>query len=330
MSHNGRLNAWASLERTLTFRLRDYFIRSQEPRERDYAVDAPSGLLLPGTQRERASYIRNVLEPSLEYRFGPENLFAFNYRNTIYQTRSSVSENSQENYLNPILTYWFDIRNGITFEYGYTQAEFDRSADFDGHFVRGRYTYRFNTRTSVFVEDVYLVRNFDSPGTDYNVHSPSIGIVHAFSPTLSGNLQGGYFWQNRSGADSETGFSGSAGITKRTERTTYSLNLSAGYVEDFYSAENLGFVKSYRGIASISHALMERFTIRAYGSLDRFEYTTADNRKDWSWRIGGNAVYGIFRWLDVSLEYYHQDLNSNVDFNDYMENRFILRLTATM
>jgi uncharacterized protein (PEP-CTERM system associated) len=106
--------------------------------------------------------------------------------------------------------------------------------------------------------------------------------------------------------------------------------LSAGYLEDYYSAENRGFTKSYRGIASVSHVLMERVTVGAYGSVDRFEYTTADDRKDWSWRVGGNAVYRMFRWLDISLEYYHQDLNSNIDFNDYMENRVILRLNATM
>ena len=330
VSHQGRVHAWATLERTLTFRLRDYFVRSQEPRERDYLTGAPSGQLLPGTQRERATYLRNVLEPSVEYRFGPENLFAFNYRNNIYQTKRSGSEDSQENFFNPILTYWFDIRNGLTFEYGYTIADFERSPDFDGHLARGRYSYRFDPRTSFFVEHIYVTRNFDSPGTDYDIHNPSMGIEHAFSPTLSGRLQAGYFWWNPRDGNSESGFSGSAAISKRTARTTYSLTLSAGYLEDFYSSENLGFAKAYRGMASISHALMERFTVGVYGSLDRLEYTTADNRKDWAWRVGGSAAYRIFRWLDGSLEYYHQDLNSNIDLNDYKENRFILRLSATL
>jgi len=330
ISHNGRIHAWATLERTVTLRLRDSFIRSQEPRERDYSLNAPPGQLLPGTQRERAAYLRNVFEPSLEYRFGQEDVFAFNYRNNLYRTRGNASEDSQENFLNPVLTHWFDIRNGLTIQYGYTIADFERSPDFDGHLLGGRYTYRFDPRTSVFVEHVYIMRNFESPGTDYDIHNPSLGVAHAFTPTLSGSLQIGYFWHNPSAGDSEAGFTGNAGITKRMERTTYSLNLSAGYLEDFFSAENRGFTKAYRSIASVSHALMERLTVGAYGSLDRLVYTTADNRKDWAWRLGGNAGYRLFRWLDVSLEYYHQDLDSNIDGNDYMENRFILRLNATM
>ena len=330
VSHNGRVHAWTTLERALTFRLRDLFIRSQEPREGDYLTGAPSGQLLPGTQRERASYLRNVLEPSIEYRFGPENLFAFNYRNNIYQTKGSSSEDSQENYFNPILTYWFNIRNGLTLEYGYTIADFERSSDFDGHLARARYTHRFDPKTLFFVEHFYIIRNFDFPGTDYDVQNPSVGIEHNFSPTLSGRLQAGYFWWNPKDGDSESGFSGSAAITKRTARTIYLLTLSAGYLEDFYSAENLGFTKAYRGIASISHALMERLTVGVSGSVDRLEYITQGDRKDWVWRIGGKAAYRIFRWLDVSMEYYHQDLDSNVDLNDYRENRFLLRINLTI
>ncbi len=330
VSHAGKLHTWTTIERNLTLRLRDYFIRSEEPRERDYSALAPSGQFLPGTERQRAAYIRNVAEPSLEYRFGRDDLFAFNYRNNIYQTRATASEDSQENYFNPLLTYWFDIRNGVTFEYGYTMADFERSPDFDGHLGRGRYTHRFNPRTSIFAEHRYINRNFKSPGIDYDVHNPSVGIEHAFSSTLSGSLQAGYFWQNPKGFKSEDGFSGNANITKRSARTTYSLNLSAGYLEDYFSAENLGFAKSYRGIGSISHALMERVTVGVYGSVERFEFSTVDNRKDWAWRVGGNAAWRIFRWFDVSLEYYHQNLDSNININDYKENRVIFRANLTI
>jgi len=311
-------------------RIRDYFVRSEEPRERDYSLSAPPGQFLPGADRQRAAYLRNAVTPSLEYRFGREDLFSFNYRNNIYRTRSTTSQDSQENFFNPLITHWFNIHNGVTVEYGYTIGDFERDPDLTGHLARGRYTYRFDPRTSVYADYIYLKRDFKFPGIDYEVQSPTVGVIHAFSPTLSGRLQAGYFSQNPSQGKSVTGFSGTAEITKRTTRTNYSLNLFAGYLEDFYSIENLGFTKAYRGIASVSHALMERFIVGANGTLERFEFTTADGRKDWSWRVGGNAVYRIFRWLEFSLEYYHQDLDSNIDFNDYKENRVILRASLTM
>ena len=65
-----------------------------------------------------------------------------------------------ENYINPRLTYWFNIRNGVSFEYGLTLGNFQRSPDLVGHMATGRYTYRFNPRTSIFGEYTQLWREF--------------------------------------------------------------------------------------------------------------------------------------------------------------------------
>ena len=131
VSHDGSVNAWTTFSgRTLTLRLHDYFTRSQEPRERDYSAEAAPGQLLPGTQRERASYSRNVLEPSMEFRFGPENLIRLEIPKQYLPAKGNSSEDSQENFFNPILNYWFNIRHGLTLEYGYTIADFERNPRF--------------------------------------------------------------------------------------------------------------------------------------------------------------------------------------------------------
>jgi len=211
ISHEGRLDTWYTFGPSLTLRLRDYFIKSEEPRELQYDPASPGYIL--GTQRERATYTRNVLEPSISYQFGRENFFNLNYRNNIYQTKSLQYEDSQEHYINPRLDYWFNIRNGITFEYALTLGDFERSPDLVGHLGRGRYTYRFNPRTSFFVDYVYIHRDFESPGIDYDVQNPSAGISHAFSPTLSGVFQAGYFLQNPEKGSSTDGFTLNATLT---------------------------------------------------------------------------------------------------------------------
>jgi hypothetical protein len=232
-----------------------------------------------------------------------------------------------ENYINPRLTYWFNIRNGMTLDYGFTLGDFERSPDFVGHTVTGRYTYRFNPRTSVFGEYTYLLRDFEPPSNDYDVHRPSLGISHSFSPTLSGSAQAGYYWQNPERGSTTGGPFFNASLTQRAEKTTYTLLLQGGYTEDYFTSENLGFTKYYRGVGTISRRLLERMTVGFTGTLERAEYSS--DRKDWTWGINGNVSYSLLKWLTLSLEGSHRDNNSNLDDFDYTEYRGIFRITAS-
>jgi hypothetical protein len=135
VSHAGTLNTWYNFDSKFSLRLRDYFIRSEDPREREYTAGAPRDQFLPAIQNVRAVYSRNVLEPTVEYQFGREDRILLYYRNNIYQTENPSAQNSQENFINPRLIYWFDIRNGISLEYGLTRGNFQSSPDLWGHMV---------------------------------------------------------------------------------------------------------------------------------------------------------------------------------------------------
>ena len=329
ISHEGTLNTWYTFDRKFTMRLREYLIRSEDPLEREYTVGALQNQYLLGIQNQRSIYTRNVLEPSVGYQFGKENRFDLYYRSNIYVNENPSFEGSRENYINPKLTYWFDIHNGVTLDYGLTRADFDRSPDFWGNTARARYTYRLNPQTSIFGEYKYITRNFESPGVDYDVHNPSIGIEQAFSPTLSGRLQVGYFWENPEMGSSITGISYEGNLTQRTEKTTCILSFQGGYTEVYFVAQNLGFSRYYRTIGTVSHRLMARMTIGFSGSLERPEYPSS-GQKDWIWMIGGNASYQIRRWLMISLEAYRREDNSNVGTANYSETRGILRLSVNI
>ena len=147
---SGALNAWYTVAPTLTFRVRDYFIRSDAAREGVYTSGTLPDQFLLSTQRGfQAIYIRNVVEPSVQYQFAKDGVFSVLYRNNIYHNDSVVYEDSQENTINPTLSYWFDIKNGITLNYYLTFAQFDRSPDFVSNGISTRYTYRFDPKTSI-------------------------------------------------------------------------------------------------------------------------------------------------------------------------------------
>lgn len=339
ISLNGTLNAWYAFTRNFTFRVRDYLVRSDEVREQDYSVTAIPGQSLLSRMSIREPYYRNVFEPSLEYRFGRDNVLTLNYRNNIYEISSRTAEDSMENYVNPRLTYWFNVKHGIYLEYGFTLADFENSRDWVGHLGTARYMYRFNPRTSVFVEYTQLWRNFDKPSfgentaLDYVVYRPSIGIEHAFSPTLSARGQFGYFWQDPNGGTTTDSFYYDVSLTKRAGKTTYTLSSQGGYTEDYFTSENLGFTKYYRVVGRVTHQLLQRMNVGLFGSYEWAKYpgTVIDDKKpkDQIWAVGCNASYQILRWLTISLDGSHRENRSNIEDRDYSEYRGILRITAT-
>jgi uncharacterized protein (PEP-CTERM system associated) len=234
-----------------------------------------------------------------------------------------------ENTINPKLTYWFDIHNGVSLDYYFTYNTYQRSPDQFINGVTPRYTYRFSPKASIFGEYHSEWQNFKSPGVDYNVYNPSIGIQYQFSPTLSGTAQVGYFWQVPVQGGKTQGPTFNLSLTKNTEKTVYILAFQGGYTEDYITAQNLGFTKTYLGYGTIKHQLTQRTSVGLTGSLERAEYNSPPNRKDWIWDISGNASYLLFKWLTISLVASHREDHSNIDGADYSEYRALLRVTAT-
>ena len=319
VSHAGTLNAWHGFDPRFTVRLRDYFIRSENPTEREYIAGAPGDQFLIGVQRERAVYSRNVLEPTVEYRFGREDIVTLYYRNNIYQNESSSSQNSQENYFNPRFVYWFDIHNGITVEYGLTRGVFQASPNLWGQMGRARYTYRFTPSTSIFGDYIYMKRDFDPPGSDYDLHNPSIGIQQAFSPSLIASVQVGYYTRIMENGSTNGGLTYDLGLTKTIERTVLAFSFQGGYREAFYTSQNLGFTQYYRSIARVSHPFTERTNSGLSASYERIE--TSTGQKDNVGRILGNFSYLALKWLAVSLTLSYLEDDSNVASAGYRESR---------
>jgi len=331
-SLNGNLNAWYALTPRLTFRLRDYITRSDAIRETEYSATSVNGYL-PSRTEKRTPYLRNVFEPSLEYQFGKDSLFSINYRNNVYRIDSRTSKDSTENYISPKIIYWFNIRHGVSLEYGLTLGNFERSPDLIGHMGTGRYTYRFNPKTSLFGEYTQLWRDFDSPSVDYTIYRPSLGVEHAITPSLSAKVQGGYYWKDPDLGKTQGGPYFDILITQRGLRTTYVLSLTGGYTEDYFSSENRGFTKYYRVLGRVNHQIAKKMNVGLFSSYEwgKIPEVVIGSEKEINriWGIGGTASYQFFNWLTVALEASHRGNNSNFDAKDYGEYRGLLKITAT-
>ncbi len=215
----------------------------------------------------------------------------------------------------------------MNLDYTYSTGYFENQPDFVKHYMAGQYLYRFNPHTTAFGKYSYSLWDFDTPGIDYSVHSPSLGLEHAFSPSLKGQAEFGWFWQV---VDAGPTFSGPVynfSISKQIQKTSYTLALEGGYREQYFTSENLGFSKYDQAMANVTHKFWERMSLGLTGTYGRDEYQNPD-RTDWNWGLAGNLSYQPLKWLTVSLEASNNARDSDLNGNSYRENRALLRLTA--
>ncbi|MGA2955997.1 MAG: outer membrane beta-barrel protein [Thermodesulfobacteriota bacterium] len=331
VSQTGTLNTWYTFGQHLTVKVWEYFIRSENPWE-NYVTSQPQppGVYYLGTNQTLAIYTRNIFEPSLTYQFGREDRFELTFQDMTYYNTSPTIEDYRLDSLTPRLTYWFDIHNGIILEYRFLNADYQISPDFTSQHARGRYTYRFNPQTSIFGEYTFDTVNYESPGVNYYVQNPSVGITQAFSPTLNGRAQVGYFWQVPQTGNTASGPSFDVGINQRTTRTTYDLAFRGGYQYVFgTTAGSTGFTKYYQSIGSITHQLATRLSVGIQEWVGRYDFVQQNDQIDWIWQVEGNVSYQLFRWLTASFIAYHRQDNSSVSTASYKANTAMLRLTAT-
>jgi uncharacterized protein (PEP-CTERM system associated) len=184
---------------------------------------------------------------------------------------------------------------------------------------RARYTHRFNPNTSIFGDYIYMKRDFDPPGIDYDVHNPSVGFKHAFSPSLTLGGQVGYYTRVQETGSTKGAPTYDVGLTKMIERTVLAFSFQGGYREDFFTSQNLGFTQYYRSIARVSHPFTERTSSALSASYERIE--SSSGQKDNIWRISGNFSYLALKWLAVSLTLTYLEDDSNVATAGYRESR---------
>ena len=320
----------------LTFRIREYILRSQNSSEPNFpqgGQPAQPGVTA-GTNSSDSPYLRNVLETSADWQFTRQGSVGILYRNNILRNDDNIAyEDSTENFVRPSFSYWINQRNNIFLDYGFTSGTYSRESglhtpDFTSHNPHGRYTYRFDAQMSVFADYIFIYQDNDDPGIDYTVNNPSVGIIYNFNPTLTGVAQVGYFWQNPERLNGESGVTSNLSISQRDRQTTYTLAFNSGYEQDQFGFENLGFNKYYGGSALITHNITQRFNVGFVGTARYKDYAFVD-RNDWLYTADATAGYQILRWLKLSGRAGYQQNDSNLEVNSYDEWHAFLTLTVT-
>ena len=333
-SVDGTLNLRYNPDPRLTFRLREYILRSEDSVSPAYQTG--QGGFLTGAYQGNTPYVRNVVEPSVDWQFARDSSIGVLYRNNILKyEKSNVSyEDSTENYIQPRFTYAINQKNTIALDYGFTKGEYSREAggpvtpDFVSQSPHGRYIYRVSPLTSVFLDYIYFNQDNDDPGIDYQVNNPSVGVEHYFNPSLVGVAQVGYYWMNPSRLEGEGGVTSTVSLTQRDMQTTYYIAFNSGWQVDQFTFQNLGFSRYYGGSASITHLITQRLSVALSGALQYVDYAFID-RNDWLYWADGVVSYQLLRWLALSGGAGLRKDDSSLEGSSYSEWHAFLSLTMS-
>ena len=324
--HLGTITYEQQLHERLRFDLTNTYLKSEEPLEEEYPAEV---------RHTRNPYERNTGSASLSYLFGTENELTAGYRNDFLENEDETIDDGMIQNPFALITYWFDIRNGLEFDYEYTKADFQRDDelepgdDYTGNSYGLRYIYRFTPHATVSLDYNLTTRNFRGSDAeeDYKIHDAGIEFEKAFSSDFSITLGGGYFIQENEYSDNEDGYMYDASLTKEFERGSFSFGGSGGWEESYLTADRTGFTRYWDLETSVDYRFLERLEGYAGSS-----YRQNKDEEDIKWdTLAGNCGlrWLFLRWFSLSLDYTCAKRDGDVETDKYTDNRIMLILTAS-
>jgi hypothetical protein len=330
LGHDAKLDMRQAIVRGVTFRLRDNFVRSNEPRETALPPELPpdAGPVPPeyliGTRQQRSLYIRNTVNPSLEWQYGKDDFLRLGYRDEIYRQDVDKTSDSTRDTFSLGWDHWFVPQYGLIFTLDYQRTHYVSGSDYDGQDGLLIFKRRLTPHTTVFIQGGFTNRVYEDPTQDYYAIKGSVGVEHAFSPMLSGKLRAGYFYQFPEVGVAEGAPDGEASLNLRWQQLTASAYARIGYTESALDSENLGFGKYWTIGAAAQYQATRMISLSLDGSLNHYEFPD-EIRDTWQVKLGASATL-FEKWLTGTLDLFHQEQTGGG--TPYSDNRVTLRLTA--
>ncbi|MGQ9750725.1 outer membrane beta-barrel protein [Desulfosoma sp.] len=279
-------------------------------------------------RRNREPYTQSTTSVSADYRFGAKDRFTASYLfGGLWNDDPDVEDNRRHS---PRLavTWWPWDRYGVDAQVQYERIDYSGKTDFTNDYQgHARLLRAFSEHLQGFVGYRHTVSDAAHNEDDYQVFEPFLGVDWEPSKDFFAGLSVGYFYkENKTGSnDSGLTFSGDLGKSWRFRRGSIRLSGGTGYEQSYGGAENLGFTVYYQAMIAGNYALSRRIDAFAGFSAVRNEYLDEDpQRNDNIYSATTGLRYRMLRWLYLNMTYAHQRLDSNVNENDYKENRVVI------
>ena len=339
---SANLRAWAELSEDSMLEISDTFLRTEDPlsweaiefmREETVTIGEA-----PTVRKGREPYINNLANVTFSHEFTPSSNLALGYTHRLLDNEDPtiVSNQSHNPFFN--LAYRPTVRFGIVPHVEYLRATYDDNiGDFSNWLGALRLEYKFTRHLEGFFQYAHTARDYDRDYNfslqigrfeDFHVYDPSVGVAWQLSQAFTLNGWTGYFLQNMAESKDLGGYYVGGDITWEAEHQKISLEASNGYDRADLGTERLGLTQFVRVMATGSYEFSRHFSgqVSIYYRENEYVQTLID-RKDRYYGVRAAVEYQIFKWMFISLEYGHNQVDSTRATQEYTENRGLLRVT---
>lgn len=344
-THDATGRLWKDISKTTSVELRNAFLRTRDSLSDATSTRSDDPLVAPDIEndrlrRNRQEYYINNTVARLDHQFGAEDNV---YTSLRYGIRREVdspppTENEDEwDIWEPAIggNYWFTFRWGMETDLRYSNRDFEAEEDREEWSGRLRVNNRMTRHLSTYVQYEHTYLDYDQTvdaGTDdYHIYLPTVGFNYQLDENTRVDVGVGWYFQDKDNFDDDDdGFVMNAAVDKvwPFRRGLIGATLLSGLDIDDEGSEDLGL----RRYASLSTRGEYAFTPRFSGNVnvgyrwDDYPDQTVD-RTDQTLFAGAGLEYQALRWMFLNLDYSFRDLSSDIDADEYTENRVILSLT---
>jgi hypothetical protein len=323
--HSGSFSFGEDITQHLRFDMNDTLLVSDEPIEETEGVYS--------VRQTRNLYKRSSGGASMGYEFGPENQFNLGYNYSLLKNDDITLDDNVS--FDPFirLTYWFDLKNGIKFDYQHTLANFSRDDngtpgdDYSGNNAGIRYVYRFNPYSSFLLDYNLSTMAFYGRTNDYKTYDGSVGLSHSFSGDTSLSVSAGYYKSIEDFSRVTDGYSYSVSLDKGFDRGSINLGGNGGWRGSYLETERRGFTKYWGMNADFNYQVTDALSNYSSISYVRDKDETGRGTKTFTVRYGWG--WSFLRWYSISIDDTFNTRDDDIITGDYNVNRATVTFTAS-
>jgi len=327
LRHNASLDFSRQISRTTRLEFSDGYLYTEDPVSdiEDYEYDTDTTV-----RQGRETYTTNTATLGVINQFGPEDSIALEYEYYILHNTDSSIEDNDHHHPRITMNFWpVPNQYGTESEISYTKRHFDDSENYNDIRGRLRLIRRLGPHFDVYAEYSQEVTDYASEGEDYKVYSPLVGFTWDEYINYSLAASFGYFFRQNDHSGSDSGPLGTIeGRYTWEQGTSVLISGNVGYDRASGGAENLGFNPFYDVEGSVAYPVSRYLQTNLFAGYRWNIYTDeSPDRDDTIWRTGAGLAYQALPWMVVEMNYFFRKLNSNIETEDYVENRAEITIT---
>ena len=321
------LNGWADITKETQLFFDSSFLRTEDPLGGPSTPGSPPDTTV---RRGRNPYYTSTTTIGVLNRFGAQDEISLQYTSNLLENEDASIEDSAYHRPQILMTYWL-LPNRYALEMGgdLYKGVFEESEDYDDWNAQIRFIKNFNRQLNGYIGYNHTIHNYLDSGEDYTLYNPEVGFSWIEQSNTQFSAILGYWYRNNKSSENDDGPSALVNMsyTYATD-SSFAFEGGAGYDRADFGSENLGFNPYYTVNGTVSHLLAPRTTgMLTAGYRRNFYIDEEPDREDAVWFAGAGLGYQVLPWLTFNFDYRYSQINSNINYNDYVENRGTISFT---